>query len=66
MPLSVKPHELMCSERVKPIRVAGLVAELDLEGVLGKNLYDGTDLASRKTELRHIREECDGVEKLNR
>jgi hypothetical protein len=65
MPLSVEPHKVMCSKSVKAIRVARLVAELDLIRVVGENLHNRADLARRKSELRHVCEECYSVEKLN-
>jgi len=58
-------NKLVCSKRVKTIRVGGLVTELDLERVAGEDPYDRPDLARRETEFGHVREECYGVEKLN-
>jgi hypothetical protein len=66
MPLGVEPHKLVRSERVKAIGVPRFVTELDLEGVVGKDLNDRTDLTCRKAKLRHVREECYGVEKQDR
>ena len=65
MPLGVERDNLMCPERVQAVGVAGLVTELDLESVLGKNLNDSTNLASDKTQLGQIADECNGVEKMD-
>jgi hypothetical protein len=50
---------------VQAIRVAGLIAELDLEGVVGKNLDDSTDLTRREPEFGQVRDESDRIEKLD-
>lgn len=65
MSLRVKRKELVRSQRVEAIGVAGLIAKLDLEGVIGENLDDRSNFSSGKPKLRHIGDERDSVEKLN-
>jgi hypothetical protein len=46
-------NQLIGSQCVQSVRVAGLIAALDLEGVaVAKNLDDGTDLANRQAFSR--------------
>ena len=61
----MKAHELVLSKRVKSISVAGLVAELDLEGVIREQLNHSADLARGKAKLRNVRNQGHGIEQLN-
>jgi hypothetical protein len=61
----MKCNDLATSKRVKAVSVTGLVAELDLEGVVRKKLDDRTYLAGRKPKLGHVRNEGYRVEKLD-
>ena len=59
----MKCNDLVSAKRVKTVSVARLVAELDLESVLRKQLDDGPDLAGGKAKLGNVSNEGDRVEK---
>lgn len=62
MSLGVQRDELIGSERVQTVCVAGLVHELDLESVVGKNLDNGANLTGNKIQLGQVADECHGIE----
>ena len=63
MSQSVKCNDLVSAKRVKAISVARLVAELDLESILRKQLDDRSDFAGGKAKLGNVSNEGDRVEK---
>ena len=65
MSLGMQRDELIGSERVQTVCVAGLIHELDLECVVGKNLDHGTNLAGNKAHLGQVADECHGIEQMN-
>lgn len=65
MSLGVKRDNLMCPERVETVCVAGLVAELDLESVVGENLDHSANLTGDETQLGQVADECHGVEQMD-
>ena len=65
MPLRVKCNDLVRSESVKTVGVTSLVAKLDLESIIRKNLDDSPDLTRRKPKVRYVGNEGYRVEKLD-
>ena len=65
MPFRVERDHLLRPERVQAVGVAGLITELDLESILGKNLNDRTDLASDQAQLGQVADESYGIEKMD-
>ena len=63
--LGVERDNLMCPQRVKAVCITGLVAELDLENVVGENLDDCANLPGNKTQLWQVANESHGVEQMD-
>ena len=66
MPLRMERNDLMRSKCMKAVCVTGLVAKLDLESIVRKNLDDSPNLTGRKPEIGHVGNEGYRVEKLDR
>jgi len=63
--LGVERDNLMCSERVQTVCIAGLVAKLDLESVVGKNLDHSANLTGDEAQLGQVADESHGVEQMD-
>lgn len=55
----------MRPQRVEPVCIARLVAELDLESIVRENLDNCTDLTGDKAHLGQIADESHGVEQMD-
>ena len=65
MSLGMQRDELIGSERVQTVCVAGLVHELDLECVARENLDDSANLSSNEPQFGKVADESNSVEQVD-
>jgi len=58
-------HQLVGSESMQTVGVARIIHKLDLEGIVRQQFNDGSDFTGDETQIRHVANQSNRVQKMN-